>query len=292
MDTVPGPSKPPTFSIVVPTFRRPQALSALLQGIAANCFPKNEIEVIIVDDSGCGDLAPILAPFSECYPLIALRTPHLGPAPARQAGIDLATGEYLAFTDDDCVPDSDWLSELNASLEANPECAVGGALFNGLPENIFSSASHIMFDYIVRRYGSTEVNFVGTGNVSYPAAAFRGIGGLDRSWSIWGGEDRELCRRWRDSGRRFVLHPAAKIRHYHPLTLFQFWNQQFRYGRGASRFHRRSPFQDSGFYFGLLAAGFRGDGRHLRLLTGMLILLSQLATGCGFLSERFFGRRA
>jgi GT2 family glycosyltransferase len=276
----------PLFSVVVPTFRRPQALAALLRGIAANRFPQGQMEVIVVDDSGCGDLEAVLAPFRPCYPLIALRTPHLGPAPARQAGIDLAQGEYLAFTDDDCIPDPDWLSELQAGLKANPECAIGGSVVNGLPENLCSSASQIVFDYVMQQYALTEVDYIGTGNVAYPASAFQAIGGLDRNWRIWGGEDRDLCRRWRASGRRFILHPAAKIRHYHPLTLRRFWSQHFRYGRGAGRFHRTSPLQHYGFYWGLVVAGFRGDGCHSRLLTGTLVLLSQVATGCGFVSER------
>jgi GT2 family glycosyltransferase len=281
---------PPVFSVVVPTFHRPGALAALLRGIAANCFPKNQVEVIIVDDSGCGDLEDVIAPFRECFPVIALRTPHLGPGPARQAGVDVAQGEYLAFTDDDCVPDPDWLAELKAGLEANPGCAVGGALFNGLPENVFSSTAHMIFDYLVQYYAPSEVDYVGTGNVAYPAAAFRAIGGLDRNWRIWGGEDRDLCRRWRGSGGRFVFHSAAKIAHFHRLTLRGFWNQHLRYGRGAGRFHQTSPLQRSSFYWGLIGTGFCGDGRHPRLFTGALVLLSQMAIGCGFARERLFGR--
>jgi len=289
MGLLPDQLKLPVFSVVVPTFHRPQALVALLKGIAANCFPRDQIEVIVVDDSGCGEVDAVLAPFRELYSLTALLTPHLGPGPARQVGIDIAQGEYLAFTDDDCIPDPGWLSELYAGLRANPGCAIGGCVLNGLPENVFSSTSQIIFDYFVRQCAVSEVEYVGTGNVAYPAAAFRAIGGLDRNWRIGGGEDRDLCRRWRGSGRRFVIHSTASIRHYHPLQLSEFCNQQFRYGRGASRVHRDSPLQRFGFYWGLVAAGFSGDGRHPRLFTGALVMLSQLATGCGFIAERLFG---
>jgi cellulose synthase/poly-beta-1,6-N-acetylglucosamine synthase-like glycosyltransferase len=284
--------KPPIFSVVIPTFHRPEALSALLKGIAANCFPKDQVEVIVVDDSGSGDLEPVLAPFRECYPVVALRTPHLGPAPARQAGIDIAQGEYLAFTDDDCIPDPNWLAELKVGLEANPGCAIGGWVSNGLPENLFSSSSHIIFEYVVRYHARGEVDYVGTGNVAYPAASFRAIGGLDRTWQNWGGEDRDLCRRWRGSGRRFVVHAAANIRHCHPLTLRNFWNQHVRYGRGASQYHQTSPFSRLGFYWGLIGAGFSGDGRHPRLFTGAAVVLSQVAIGCGFAWERLVAKRA
>lgn len=272
---------------MVPTFRRPQALAALLKGIAATRFPRNRIEVIIVDDSGYDELEPVLAPFRGCYHLIAIRTPHLGPGPARQAGIDLAQGKYLAFTDDDCVPDPDWLVELQAALGANPGCAVGGEVINGLRDNSFSSASQMIFEYFSQQSAFNEVEYVGTGNVAYPGPAFREIGGLDRNWRVWGGEDRDLCRRWRASGRRFVFHSPARILHYHPLTLRKFLHQHFRYGRGAGQFHRASPLRRSGFYTGLIAAGFSGRPR---LLTGTLVVLSQMATACGFLRERIFER--
>jgi GT2 family glycosyltransferase len=281
----------PVFSIVVPTFRRPEALRALLKALAASRFPLDRMEVILVDDSGSDDLEAVLAPFRQCFALTALCTPHLGPAPARQAGIDRAQGEFLAFTDDDCIPEEDWLGELQAALEKHPGCAIGGAVRNGLPGNVFSSVTQIIFDYIVQPQADQEVEFVGTGNVAYPAAAFREIGGLDRSWQISGAEDRDLCRRWRASGRRFVQHPAAAIRHYHPLTWRKFLDQHFRYGKGSGRFHRESSLPRSGFYTGLIAAGFAGDGFHPRLFTGGLLLLAQLATACGFATERMFPRR-
>lgn len=244
------------------------------------------MEVIIVDDSGENNLEPLLAQFRNRFCLISLGTPHLGPAPARQAGIDLARGKYLVFTDDDCIPDTNWLMELQRALDANPGCAIGGIVTNGLPENAFATASQILFDYFVGRCGESQVDYVGTGNAGYPADGFRTIGGLDRRWQLWGGEDRDLCRRWRASGRTFLLCPSAVVRHFHPLTLRKFWNQQFRYGRGASRFHRESRLQRPGFYTGLVAAGFRGG-----LLTGVLTLLSQAAIACGFFTERLLASR-
>ena len=274
---------------MIPTFRRPQALAALLKAITEIEFPRRDFEVIVVDDSGCGDLEAVLAPFRQRYSLISLRTPHLGPAPARQAGIDLAKGEYLVFTDDDCIPDPNWLRELHAGLKANPECAVGGEVVNGLPENLFCAASQTIFDYVLQQHAQTQVDYLGTGNAAYPAAAFRSIGGLDRNWQLWGGEDRDLSRRWRRSGRRMVVHRAARIHHFHPLSLSRFCNQHFRYGRGASRFHQTSPLPRCEFYLGLIAAGFRGGGQHPRAASGMMVILSQAATVCGFIFER--GRR-
>ena len=288
------PSQRPVFSIVAPTFRRPRALCALLTGIDALRFPHGRMEVIIVDDSGGPllELEPVLAAFRDRFPLISVCTPHVGPAAARQTGIDAARGTYLAFTDDDCVPDPDWLTELQAGLDANPGCAIGGAVINGLPQDRFAAVWQIIYDYIVIHSANDGIAYVGTGNVAFPAEGFRAIGGLDRSWQLWGGEDRDLSRRWRASGRRFLLRPSAMVRHYHALTLVQFWRQHFRYGRGSSRFHRTTGYPRPGFYAGLLAAGFRAGGLWHGWLTGALLLLSQVAIFCGFLAERLSRRRS
>lgn len=249
---------------MIPTYRRPAALGNLLQSISEQRFPLDDIEVIIVDDSSEGNLDAVVQPFASTYTLILLASAHLGPGPARQKGIDNARGVNLAFTDDDCVPDPDWLTSLSAGLGNNPGCAIAGAVLNGCRTNLFSSATQLIHDYVVANWSRTDLNYAGTGNLAFPADAFREIGGLDSEWNNWGGEDRDLCRRWRASGRRLTC-PAAKVAHFHALKFRQFFNQHFRYGQGAARFHRTrgdsradgTGVQGAGFYLGLLSAGFR-----------------------------------
>jgi GT2 family glycosyltransferase len=273
---------------VVPTFRRPAALRNLLQAISEQHFSLEDIEVIAVDDSGEDSLGPVVQPFALIFPLTLLVTPHLGPGPARQTGIDQAQGLNLAFTDDDCVPDPDWLNSLCAALHANPGSAVAGTVINGLSQNPCSAATQLIHDYVVANWSRTELNYAGTANLAFPADAFREIGGLDSKWRNGGGEDRDLCRRWRASGRRLVACPAAKITHFHALTFRQFVDQHFRYGRGAARFHGlrlnsngdANGLQNAGFYLGLLVAGFRAGAR-----LGVLVLTSQAATTAGILVE-------
>jgi glycosyltransferase involved in cell wall biosynthesis len=280
------PDGDPLFSIVVPTFHRPLALARLLASIRQLDFPLDRLEVIVVDDSGTDHLESIVAPFRQSYSILLLRTPHRGPALARQFGVESAHGQYIAFTDDDCLPSPDWLKRLEAGFADDPEFAIGGPVINGLPENPYSSTTQLIYDYVTSQWNRMEVSFLGTSNVSYPAHQFRAAGGFDPTWSLCGGEDRDLCRRWLAAGRRFRFHPEVRIYHYHALNMSTFLGQHFRYGRGASRWYRQSAMPPPGFYQGLLAAGFRGDDHHSGLVTGGLLLLAQAATFCGFLYER------
>src|SRR3954467_3430323 len=95
-------------SVVVPTYRRPDLLARCLAALARQRYPADEYEVIVADDANDDatrrhieslDLAPLRLRY------VAVTNRH-GPAAARNLGWREATAEIIAFTDDDCIPDS------------------------------------------------------------------------------------------------------------------------------------------------------------------------------------------
>jgi hypothetical protein len=171
---------------------------------------------------------------------------------------------------------------------------VGGAVVNGL-ESLCSTASHLVVSRLLSRSNADpdHAEFLPTNNLAFPADRFRLIGGMDGTWAVAGGEDRDLCRRWRRQGYRIRASVRSPVRHCHRLTLAGFWRQHFGYGRGACLFRRPSAsapgvrvgFESPWFYALLLLAPLRAGspGRALPLLA--LVALSQLATLCGYLRE-------
>ena len=284
-----NPEGRPVFSIVAPTYKRPQALARLLRGIEELDFPLASVEVVLVDDSGSGGIEDVVGPFRARLEIRVLSSPHLGPAPARKIGVNAARGRYLAFTDDDCVPATDWLTRLDAGFAGNPEAAIGGPTINALAANPYSTATQAMIDYLQEQSNRGEVRYLTTSNVAFPAAGLRAVDALDSSWHIWGGEDRNLSRVWRSAGGQMLYDAQLRVYHSHPLNFKTYWNQHFRYGCGSSRFHRESGFESAGFYLGLLTTGIRRHGFRRGWRTAGLILLAQVPTLCGFVHERLFG---
>jgi GT2 family glycosyltransferase len=228
----------PIFSIVIPTYKRPEQLAVCLQACARLEYPHDRFEIIIVDD---GSPVPVEVPKHDGSSLVnitCLRQLNSGPASARNFGAEHARGEILAFTDDDCVPTPQWLRELAQSFNDVPIGLVGGRTINGLLENPYSTASQIIVDeaYAYFHSQNSDLRFFASNNMAVAAELFHKSGGFDSSFRI--SEDRDFCHRWIRQGKPLIYDPEAIVYHHHHLTMTAFCGQHFNYGRGAYQFHR------------------------------------------------------
>ena len=292
----------PIFSVVTPTFNRPDQLKNLLDQLARQQLPGPALEVIVVDDGGSEPLEPIIAPLRDRLNIRLIRQANAGCAAARQLGIEAARGLFLAFTDDDCRPSPDWLSQLHATLVRHPGSAVAGPTLNALTTDLRSETTQLIVNWFVREQTDAEgrLSYGPTCNLAFPAEPFRQVGGLDKNWRIAGGEDRDLCARWLGAGQTMIYQPQAQVLHYHALTLRQFLRQHFQYGRGAHKFRQGLRPGDRpvraraslSSYFRLMGLPWRQfRGLTAWKVSGYLVL-AQMATGAGMLSERFRPDRA
>lgn len=228
----------PSISVVVPTFGRPRELRACLEAMAKLDYPRDRYEVVVVDDGSDPPVEPSAGAAASGLRMRWLRQENAGPAAARNAGARVATGEILAFTDDDCMPASDWLSEIAAALAREPRGLCGGTTTNALQRNACSEASQAIVDVALEHLhaGVDDLRFFPSNNLALRADGFFAIGGFDASFRT--AEDRDLCDRRLRAGRPLVRAPAATVEHRHLLSLAAFWRQHFGYGRGAYRLHR------------------------------------------------------
>jgi GT2 family glycosyltransferase len=289
----------PTFSVVIPTYGRPAGLLRSLRGLAELEYPRDRFEVIVVSDGPGLPADSELDCAAAGLRLRVERQDHRGPATARNRGATVAGGRYLAFIDDDCVPHSEWLAAMAARVTADPEMMVGGRTMNALPDEACPDATQLLVDFMSSYYDGSlpdRTRFFATSNLVVPADRFRELGGFDRHFAYAGGEDRDFCDRWHVGGGRSAYEPRAVVHHSHHLSLDQFFDQHFRYGRGALRFHRarrtrehvrrRTPL---GFYrdlvmYPMARRGMVGGGTRAGLL-----LMAQVATAAGYWWERVVG---
>ncbi len=284
------------FSIVVPTYNRPERLASCLKAIALMNYPRDLFEVIVVDDGSKTPLDSVVKLLQEEIKIKLLRQENAGPAAARNRGAAEAQGEFLAFTDDDCQPAADWLTKFAASFVDAPQAMLGGKTINALANNPFSTASQKLIDYLYEYYNPAKGKdaFFASNNIAMPTANFRALNGFDVSFPLAAAEDRDFCDRW-NRAYPMVYVPEAQIEHYHKLDLASFWRQHFGYGRGAFCFHqirsqraaKEIEVEPLSFYFDLLSYPFEDTSEQPKILISVLFFLSQVANVAGFFWEKF-----
>jgi GT2 family glycosyltransferase len=289
-------SRRPRFSVIVPTYRRPDSLQRCLSALTEQTLPREEFEVLIVDDGSAEPPRSLIARHAAMIDVRLIEAKHGGPAAARNGGAAAACGQYLVFTDDDCIPDPNWLSALASTVDANPGRAVGGAVINALRDGLCSTASQLLIDFLYEYY-NVDANggrFFITANLAFPARQFLAAGGFDVTFPLAAAEDRDMCDRWLELGHEIVYCEGAVVRHAHALRLGSFARQHFNYGRGAHHLQRARArrgmteivVEPPHFYSRLVGYPFRHGVTGRTLVLSGLLLLTQISYAVGYFSER------
>jgi GT2 family glycosyltransferase len=286
-----GASEPtaPAWSVVVPTFRRPEPLRRCIEALG-RMRPDPRFEVVIADDDPDGSAAAVVESV-RIEPELRLVPAGGGPAAARNAGARVARGEWIAFTDDDCRPAPDWLAELAAAISEHGADGAAGTTRNG-SAGPWSEASQLVVDALHATESEHGLpRFVASNNVAFRRSALLAIGGFDESFPDAAAEDRELCERWIRAGHVFAPAPSALVSHHHDLGPGSFWRQHLRYGRGARAFHaarRRHGWERIRFqprFYASIGRELREGSRHASApaLAGLAVF-SQIANATGYVT--------
>jgi glycosyltransferase involved in cell wall biosynthesis len=178
-------------SVVVPTYRRPEMLERCLKALVAQTFPADAFEVIVADDGPDEATRRLVrewalrtrgAPEIRYVPVNATQ----GPAGARNRGWEIADSPIIAFTDDDTVPQPDWLVEGYQVILASPRhLAATGRVVVPLPRE----RAPTDYERDLAQLGTAE--FV-TANCFVRRSALEAIGGFDERFTSAWREDSDL----------------------------------------------------------------------------------------------------
>ena len=262
-------SDPPSrihFSVIVCTRNGADRIGACLHAIRN--MTDADFETIVVDDGSADDTADLVADHFPWVKLIRLSPGGL--SVARNAGAAAAIGEVLAFTDDDCEPDREWLMRLQRGFTDGRFSAVGGPNLpppaRALAEAVVSAApgapSHVMLD-------DEEAEHLPGCNLAVTKKAFDQVGGFDPIFHT-AGDDVDFCWRLRSAGHRLGFAPGAFVWHWRRPSLRTFLRQQRGYGEAERLLLGKHPqrFTANG---DAIWAGFVYNGGPLRATGGSVI---------------------
>jgi glycosyltransferase involved in cell wall biosynthesis len=242
----------PLVSVIVPTFQRPDFLRAALRSVLRQTF--KDLEVVVVDDGSAMDLKPVLSVLDDVRLRYVRHDSNRGEAAARNTGIRRASGEYVAFLDDD----DEWLPEkvslqLETFARSSPTvgCVTGGfaVIHDGrvISEEIPTRRGDLLEDLLVR-------NIVGPpSTVMIRRDCLDRVGLFDESIAF--GVDYDL---WIRVAERYHFEFVPEIVTRYTLHRGQMSNDPFIWGRGHDdlmRKHdgrlRRDRWREARFYLRL-----------------------------------------
>lgn len=250
----PPETSPLTFSVIVCTRNGRGRIGACLRAIAN--LAGGPFETIVVDDgSGDGTAAHVARNFPDVK-LISI--PPSGLSAARNTAAAASSGEILAFTDDDCEPDCEWLVRLARAFR---DPVISAACGPNLPppartphQAVIRAApgapSHVLLDDI-------HAEHLPGCNLAVRREAFDEIGGFDPAFRT-AGDDVDFCWRLSDTGHRLGFVPGAFVWHWRRPSIRTFLRQQIGYGKAEKlllakhpiRFGKNGDARWTGFVYG------------------------------------------
>jgi len=189
------------ISVVIPTYDRTVKLKATLDSLKKQDYPKDKIEVIVVDD--CSPRSPkelVLSYKGEFNKIVYLQNKkNSGPAFSRNRGIEKARGEIIFFTDDDGIASKNWISEFVKFYEKHKNVAGIGGPLTSATNNLIAKIELLKDNFLGLRKNRVMIGrniSVGfTSNMSYRKEVLDKCGYFNENYKAPAGEDKELVER-------------------------------------------------------------------------------------------------
>lgn len=210
----------PLFSIIVCTYNRKRKLERCLKSIFNLCYPKDRFEVIIVDGGSTDGTIELIRKKYDKIKLLVENKPGL--SHARNTGVRNSKGDIIAFTDDDCIVDKQWLRALASSFCTKNVIGVGGPVYLRYPQLV---PCKFLVEGALGLYNPgnkrRRIDKLIGANFAFKKEAFNITffdTDLGRKGSrLFGLEDLDFCWKLRKRGYDLVYIPTAVV--YHDIDI-------------------------------------------------------------------------
>ncbi len=228
----------PRISVVVCSHNGSRTIGECCAGLKRLKYP--DYEVIVVDDGSTDGTAAI----ASRYGYRVISTPNRGLSHARNTGLEAASGEIIAYIDDDAYPDPHWLAYLVSTFlhtKGRDFAGVGGP-------NIAPPQDGLIADCVAHAPGgpihvlltNRKAEHIPGCNMAFRAAPLKAIGGFDPQFHA-AGDDVDVCWRLQQAGWSLGFSPAAVVWHHRRNSVWAYWKQQHGYGRAEAKLERKWP---------------------------------------------------
>ena len=199
------------FSIIIPTLNRKERLRVCLNSIIKLDYPRSKFEIIVVDNGSTdGTSEMVSTEFPEIKIVVELRK---NSCYARNAGWKKAKGQIIAYTDDDCIVDENWLKILSSSFDNKEIGGIGGPLLLLLgPKSVVRKFRDTPFGDFFQGSEKKLTDYLITANLALKSEVFKTCR-FDESLAFTSLEDIDFCRSLKNNNYKLLYVPNAKVYH-------------------------------------------------------------------------------
>jgi GT2 family glycosyltransferase len=225
----------PRISVVVCSFNGGRTIRDTLEALQRVDYP--DYEVIVINDGSTDDTPRIAREFG----VRLISTENRGLSSARNTGWQQATGEIVAYIDDDAYPDPHWLKYLAATFLTTSYVGVGGP-------NLAPADDGWIADCVANAPGGPvhvlvsdrEAEHIPGCNMAFRREALEAVGGFDPRYRA-AGDDVDICWRLQERGWTIGFSAAAMVWHHRRNSLRMYWKQQRGYGKAEALLEAKWP---------------------------------------------------
>ena len=227
--------KRPKVSIVIPAYNSAATLRDTLEACLVQDYPKDKLEVIVVDDGSEDDTGEI----AKSLPVKYIRQERKGPASARNNGWRTSGGEAICFIDSDCVPSKNWVSGLVRNFYEDKLGAVAGSYNVESSRYLLDKTVHYEIRY---RHSMMPayINSFGTYNVLIKRSVLQELEGFDPAYYTASGEDSDLSYRIIKAGYRIYFEKETLVSHRSMLRFLKYTMVQFKHGYWRMKLYKKN----------------------------------------------------
>jgi succinoglycan biosynthesis protein ExoM len=213
----------PLTAIAIATRRRPESLCRLLQVLAREYGQRKSVSLVVIDNDPLGTSREVVEAVRTRFlgSVIYRVEPREGYATVRNAAVAAAADvEYVAFIDDDEVPESGWLDSLHDAQQRFDADVVAGAVVTDFPPGTpaWFQRSKVMNSEQPKLDTGASMMWCATSNTLVTSSVFEHIPeGFDSRFDVTGGEDTHFFSRAQVAGFRIVWTNEARVRELIPL---------------------------------------------------------------------------
>lgn len=198
-------------SVIIPVLNDLIGLRQTLTALNNQTYPANLYEVIVVDNGSTEDISPIVEKFPQAK---LTHESQPGSYIARNKGISIARGEILAFTDSDCIPESDWIAQGVEQLRSVTNCGLVAGKINFHYQKPQQPTVVELYDsttFLNQKKYVEQLHYAATANMFTTKAVMQEVGNFNSD--LKSGGDKEWGQRVYHRGYSLVYGADVCISH-------------------------------------------------------------------------------